>query len=58
MYIANVVVLADFGAGSRTHVVEELGLAKRYLTVVVLDAKRTSCRGTRLAAIQGRGTGT
>ena len=38
MYIANVVVLADFGAGSRTHVVEELGLAKRYLTVVVFDA--------------------
>ena len=51
-------LVENHGGGSRTHVVEELGLAKRYLTVVVLDAKHTSCRGTRLAAIQGRGTGT
>ena len=27
-----------FGVGSHTHIVEEFGLAKRYLTVVVLDA--------------------
>uniref|UniRef100_A0A8R7TUN5 Uncharacterized protein n=1 Tax=Triticum urartu TaxID=4572 RepID=A0A8R7TUN5_TRIUA len=36
-----------FGVGSRTHIIEELGLAKRYLTVVVLDAfKGRSCHGT------------
>ena len=31
-------LVENHGGGSRTHVVEELGLAKRYLTVVVLDA--------------------
>ena len=31
-------LVKNHGGGSRTHVVEELGLAKRYLMVVVLDA--------------------
>ena len=30
-------LVENHGGGSRTHVVEELGLVKRYLTVVVLD---------------------
>ena len=46
-YLASWYLVLGGSSCSRTCIVEELGLAKRYLTVVVLDAfEGRSCHGT------------